>query len=76
MIQGLGHNPLVGFLNAQVLLLLLPELGDQLVHNVHPEDFSGRVPEHEQCGGRHHQLERGKLLSHLSVAEGSNPHNL
>jgi hypothetical protein len=35
------RHPRVGFLNARVLLLLLPEQGDQLIHDIYPEGFSG-----------------------------------
>jgi hypothetical protein len=59
-----------------VLLLLLPEHGDQLIHNVHPEGFSGRAPEYGLHSRTHRQLERGKLLDQLGVAEDSNPHSL
>jgi hypothetical protein len=56
--------------------LLFLELNNQLEHNLHPEGFSGQMPEHELHGGRHRCLERGNLVNHLSMVEGNDPHSL
>jgi hypothetical protein len=34
------------------------------------------VPKHRLRGGRHHHSVHGKLLGHLDVVEGSEPHSL
>jgi hypothetical protein len=63
-------------LKARPSLFLLPELGNQLIHNFHSEGFGGQMSEHNFCGGRYHRLERQKLLDHLSMAEGTDLHPL
>jgi hypothetical protein len=65
-----------GFLKVRPLIILLLELGDQLIHKFNLEGLSGRVPEHELRGERHRRPECGKLLSHLSMADGSDLHPL
>jgi hypothetical protein len=40
-----------GFLKVRPPIILLLELGDQLIHKFNLEGLSGRVPEHELRGG-------------------------
>jgi hypothetical protein len=61
-------DPCAKVLDARALLCLPPRLIEQLLHNIHPKGFSGRVSEHGLCGGRQRHPKRIELPFHLGMA--------
>jgi hypothetical protein len=80
--QSLG-NPRIKFadhrarvIEVQGSLYLLLELNEHLPHDIFLEGLSERTSKHGLSSGKHHNPERGKLPSHLSMTGSTKPHSL